>query len=71
MTVILYTDKDQAELIVSMPDLANKTVDEAITAMKNAGLNIRIRGSGTVQKQEYPAGTLLKRVKWWKSALWR
>ncbi|MGI6622371.1 MAG: penicillin-binding transpeptidase domain-containing protein [Acetivibrionales bacterium] len=60
-TVILYTDKDQAELIVSMPDLANKTVDEAITAMKNAGLNIRIRGSGTVQKQEYPAGTLLKK----------
>lgn len=60
-TVILYTDKDKAELMVPMPDLTNKTVDEAIDAMKNAGLNIRIRGSGMVQKQEYPPGTLLKK----------
>ena len=60
-TVILYTDKDKAELMVPMPDLADKTVDEAIDAMKNVGLNIRIRGSGMVQKQEYPPGTLLKK----------
>ncbi len=60
-TIILYTDKDKAEQLVTMPDLANKTVDEAMAAMKNLGLNMRIRGSGTVQKQEIPAGTQVKK----------
>lgn len=60
-TIILYTDENKAELFVTMPDLTNKTVDEAATTMKNLGLNIRIRGSGTVQKQEHPAGTQLKK----------
>ena len=30
--------------MVPMPDLTNKTVDEATATMKNLGLNIRIRG---------------------------
>lgn len=60
-TIILYTDKDKAELFVTMPDLTNKTVDEAMSVMKNLGLNMRIRGSGTVQKQEHPAGTQVKK----------
>jgi len=60
-TVILYTDQDMTEQTVPMPDLSNKTVSEAIEAMGRAGLNIRIRGSGQVQKQQYPPGTLLKK----------
>ncbi len=60
-TVILYTDVEQAELTAIMPNILNKTVDEATAAMKQAGLNIRIRGSGTAQKQQYPAGTSLNK----------
>lgn len=60
-TIILYTNQNQQELPAKMPDLANKTVDEATAAMKQAGLNMRIQGSGQVQKQQYPAGTALKK----------
>ncbi len=60
-TIILYTDENASELSVAMPDLTNRTVDEAIDVMGKAGLNMRIRGSGTVQKQEYPAGTQLSK----------
>ena len=58
-TIILYTEENRAETVVTMPDLSNKTVSEAIDALERIGLNIRIRGSGTVQKQEYPPGTQL------------
>ncbi|NMA67755.1 MAG: PASTA domain-containing protein [Clostridiaceae bacterium] len=58
-TIILYTEENLDEHTVTMPDLSNKTVDEATAALKQKGLNIRIRGSGIVQKQEYPAGTEL------------
>ncbi|MGI6085986.1 MAG: penicillin-binding transpeptidase domain-containing protein, partial [Acetivibrionales bacterium] len=60
-TIILYTDQDKEELTVTMPDLTNKTVEEVFDVMEKIGLNIRIRGSGTVQKQEYPAGTQLNK----------
>ena len=60
-TVILYTDSDRAEVTVTMPNLHSKTVDEATTALKQLGLNIRIRGSGMATAQEYPAGTHLKK----------
>ncbi len=60
-TVILYTDSDRAEVTVTMPNLHSKTVDEATTALKQLGLNIRIRGSGMATAQEYPAGTQLKK----------
>lgn len=60
-TVILYTDQDQSEITVTMPDLQNNSVAEVIDVMNRLGLNLRIRGSGVVQKQEYPPGTQLKR----------
>ena len=60
-TIILYTNVDQTELTTTMPNLTNKTVEEAKDAMNRAGLNIRIRGSGKVIKQGYPAGTKLKK----------
>lgn len=58
-TVILYTEGSADDDMVSMPDLSNMTVDEAVSAMKSAGLNIRVRGGGTVMKQQYEPGTLL------------
>ncbi len=60
-TIILYTDENKAETSVTMPDLKDRTVAEAIEALERIGLNIRIRGSGTVQKQEYAAGTQLSK----------
>jgi len=60
-TIILYTEENMAETVVTMPDLSNRTVPEAIEALERIGLNIRIRRSGTVQKQEYPPGTQLKK----------
>jgi stage V sporulation protein D (sporulation-specific penicillin-binding protein) len=60
-TIILYTDENRAETKVTMPDLKDRTVSETIEILERVGLNIRIRGSGTVQKQEYPAGTQLSK----------
>ena len=57
--VILYTEGRPEDNRVSMPNLINKTMDEAITAMKNVGLNIRIRGEGVALRQQYEPGTLL------------
>lgn len=58
-TVILYTEGSSESNKVPMPNLINKTVDEATTTMKNLGLNIRIRGEGMALKQQYEPGTLL------------
>lgn len=58
-TVILYTEGNPEDNKVPMPDLSNKTVDEATAAMKSVGLNIRVKGEGTVMNQQYEPGTLL------------
>ncbi len=58
-SVILYTDENTTETIVKMPDVLNKTVDEAMAALKALGLNMRVQGSGHAQKQEYEVGTEL------------
>lgn len=60
-TVIIYTDENQSEVTVAMPNLKDNTVSQVIDVMNRLGLNLRIRGSGLVQKQEYPAGTQLKK----------
>ncbi|NLM72842.1 MAG: PASTA domain-containing protein [Clostridiaceae bacterium] len=60
-TVILYTDENHEEMTVQMPDLTNKSVDEATATLKQLGLNIRIRGTGKVQKQQYEPGTKLRK----------
>ena len=64
-TVIIYTEGSPENNMVPMPDLTNKTVDEAAAAMKNLGLNIRIRGEGMVLKQKYELGTPFQKAKWW------
>jgi len=55
--VILYTYKPEQPQMVKMPDLSNKTISEAISAMSRAGLNIKVSGRGTVFRQGVEAGT--------------
>ncbi len=55
--VLLYTYKPEKELTVKMPDVMNKTVDEATEALSRAGLNIKVTGMGTSVKQAYSPGT--------------
>ena len=55
--VILYTDKPEEKQTVSMPDLSDKTISEAIYAMNRVGLNIKVSGNGIVYKQQYEPGT--------------
>jgi stage V sporulation protein D (sporulation-specific penicillin-binding protein) len=58
-TIILYTDEKADTKKVKVPDMTGKTISEATAALKNVGLNIRIRGEGTAIKQQYPAGAEL------------
>ena len=60
-TVIIYTEGSPENNMVPMPDLTNKTVDEATATMKNLGLNIRIRGEGMALRQQYEPGTPLQK----------
>ncbi|NLY42441.1 MAG: stage V sporulation protein D [Clostridiaceae bacterium] len=58
-TVILYTEgADKVENVV-VPDVLGKSVLDSNRIIINAGLNIRITGSGTAIKQEPAAGTVV------------
>ncbi len=59
--VILYTYKPKQQPTVEMPDLKNKTMSEAIEALKRVGLNIKISGTGVVFKQQYEPGTIVNK----------
>jgi stage V sporulation protein D (sporulation-specific penicillin-binding protein) len=59
--VILYTYEPKQKSMTTMPDLANKTISEATEAMKLAGLNIKISGSGVAIRQQVQAGTALEK----------
>jgi stage V sporulation protein D (sporulation-specific penicillin-binding protein) len=54
--VILYTYKPKQQAKVKMPDVMNKTLDEAIETLNNVGLNIKVNGNGVVVKQEFDPG---------------
>ncbi len=54
--ILLYTKKPEKQPTVKMPDLLNKNISEATEAMKAAGLNIRVSGSGVAIKQGYSPG---------------
>lgn len=54
--VILYINKGDKETIVKVPDVSNKTIPEATQALNDVGLNIKVKGTGTVVSQEYKAG---------------
>jgi stage V sporulation protein D (sporulation-specific penicillin-binding protein) len=57
--VILYTYKPEEEAKVKMPDILNKTVDEATETLNKAGLNIKINGMGSAVKQEFAPGAMV------------
>lgn len=55
--VILYTYEPEKNVTVKVPDLTNKTMDEAIQTLADAGLNIKVTGTGTVYSQSQKPGT--------------
>ncbi|NLD48985.1 MAG: PASTA domain-containing protein [Clostridiaceae bacterium] len=54
--VILYTYKPDKEVMVKVPDLSNKTIDEAVETLGNLGLNVKVNGLGTAVGQSVEAG---------------
>jgi stage V sporulation protein D (sporulation-specific penicillin-binding protein) len=59
--VILYTYKPDQMVTVTMPDLKSKTMAEAIDALNQIGLNIKVMGKGEVFKQQVAAGTMVEK----------
>ncbi|NMB33064.1 MAG: PASTA domain-containing protein [Clostridium sp.] len=55
--VILYTDVPEEEVLVKVPDISNKTIEEATQTLNSAGLNIKIIGNGKAIKQNIEPGT--------------
>lgn len=55
-TVILYTYKPDKELPALMPNVLNKSIDEAAEALRKAGLNIKVEGIGQAHRQEFEPG---------------
>jgi len=59
--VILYTYKPKNEVEVMVPNVKNKTVEEATKAFKKAGINIVVNGTGVAVNQEIePGKTVIK-----------
>lgn len=50
--VRVYTSTSDEKQTTSVPDVRNKSIKNATTALKNAGLNLRIVGQGTVLVQD-------------------
>lgn len=55
--VIVYTNKQEEEILVRVPDVTNKTIDEATDSLNAAGLNIKVVGNGTAVRQSVEPGT--------------
>ncbi len=51
-TVILYTDKKEADSIATVPDVVGRSVSDANQLITNAGFNINIVGEVTEGKEE-------------------
>jgi stage V sporulation protein D (sporulation-specific penicillin-binding protein) len=54
--VVLYTTKTTSEVAVTVPNLNNKTINDATEELNALGLNIKISGTGTAMRQSIPAG---------------
>ena len=61
--VILYTYKPDKEVMVSMPDILNKTISEATKTLNDAGLNIKVSGMGVAVNQGLAPGTMVTKGK--------
>lgn len=59
--VILYTYKPKADVMSVVPSVKNKTISEATEVFKNAGINIRINGTGTAVSQSVEAGMNIRK----------
>ena len=55
--VILYTYKPDKEVMVTVPDLMNKSISDATQVLKDMGLNINVDGTGTVTHQDPEVGS--------------
>ena len=54
--VIVYTYSPENKKMVKVPDLTNKTVEEAIRTLNGVGLNIKINGIGSAISQNVEPG---------------
>jgi len=61
--VILYTYKPEEEIKVAMPNVLNKTIEEATQTLNNAGLNIKVSGMGIAVKQAFAPGEMVTKGK--------
>ena len=59
-TVRVYVDDTQPQT-VEVPDVRNKTAEAATKIFKNAGLNVRIVGSGYVLTQDPTPGSVIQK----------
>ncbi|MFC1692160.1 penicillin-binding transpeptidase domain-containing protein [Candidatus Latescibacterota bacterium] len=60
--VTLYSDIviSEKQDLIKVPNIRGKTVREAVQDLVQSQLKVNVVGSGTVQKQDPPAGTLVK-----------
>jgi serine/threonine-protein kinase len=57
-TIYLYTSEDEVRTSVTVPDVKNKNLDEAVSELKAVNLNVVVDGtSGTVSSQSVTAGS--------------
>ncbi|TYQ13056.1 UNVERIFIED_CONTAM: stage V sporulation protein D (sporulation-specific penicillin-binding protein) [Acetivibrio alkalicellulosi] len=54
--VIVYTYTPSDEVKVRVPDVTNKTIDEAVRTFNNVGINIKINGMGSAVRQSVEPG---------------
>ena len=59
-TVRVYADGDEKQS-VEVPDVRNKSAEVATTMFRNAGLNVRIVGSGYVLTQDPTPGSVIQK----------
>lgn len=59
--VVLYTYKPTNEAEAMVPDVKNKTIDEATQAFRRVGINIVVNGTGTAVSQEVEPGKTVKK----------
>lgn len=55
--VIAYINEQEEEIMVRVPDVTNKTIDEATHSLNAVGLNIKVVGNGTAVRQSVEPGT--------------
>ena len=60
-TVIAYAGKSNDSAVVSVPNVVGMSEEQATSTLSAVGLNISKTGNGVAVKQQYPAGTQVKK----------